>query len=136
MTLVTFRHVSSCTKSLSDQLQSRHLDLAKAADLVQATMTTVKEFRTDSQWNSIYKYAVDVENLHSIRVEHSRPSRRKELLKRLQGGIVLESTGVRDVMVPSLSEQKGHSLSSSTGYNVIRARTKIFQQKSYAHVSY
>ena len=47
--LITFWRILSCTKSLLDQLQSKQLDLAKAADLVLATKSTMKEFRTDSQ---------------------------------------------------------------------------------------
>ena len=32
------------------------MDLAKAVDLVLATVSTLKEFRNDSQWNHIYEY--------------------------------------------------------------------------------
>ena len=71
VSLIIFQQIFSCTKSLSDLLQCRQLDLAKAADLVLATKTTVKEFRTDSKWDSIYKYALDVAHLHSIAVEPS-----------------------------------------------------------------
>ena len=83
VSLITFQQILSFTKGLSDQLQCRQLDLAKAADLMLAMKTTVKEFRTDSKWDSIYKYALHVARLHSIAVEPS-----------LQSGIVLESTGV------------------------------------------
>ena len=51
--LITFWRVLSCTKSLSDQFQSREIDLAKAADLVLAKTITLKEFRSDNQWNHI-----------------------------------------------------------------------------------
>ena len=37
VSLITFWRLFSCTKGLSDQLQNRQLDLAKAADLVLAT---------------------------------------------------------------------------------------------------
>ena len=53
----------------------------------------------------IYKYALDVANLHSITVDLPRLCRRKQLYKRLESGFVLASTGVRDVVSPSLSEQ-------------------------------
>ena len=104
LSLVTFWRILSCTKSLSDQLQSREMDLAKAADLVLATVSTLKEFRSDNQWNQIYKYVKDVADLHGICVEISRPCRRKQMSRRLQDVIVLESTGVRDVISPSLSD--------------------------------
>ena len=79
------------------------MDLAKAADLVLATVSTLKEFRNDSQWNHIYEYVIEVADLHGISEDLPRPCRRKQPSKRLQDGIVLESTGVRDVS-PSLSE--------------------------------
>ena len=56
VSLITFWRILSCTKSLSDQLQSREMDLAKAADHVLATISTLKDFRTDNHWNHIYKY--------------------------------------------------------------------------------
>ena len=37
LSLVMFDKILSCTKSLSDQLQSSNIDLAQAADLVIAT---------------------------------------------------------------------------------------------------
>ena len=47
--LVILDRVLSCTKCLSDALQSTQLDLAKAADLVSATIEIVEEFRIDSE---------------------------------------------------------------------------------------
>lgn len=79
------------------------MDLAKAADLVLATVSTLKEFRNDSQWNHIYEYVKEVADLHGISEDLPRPCCWKQPSKRLQDGIVLESTGARDVS-PSLSE--------------------------------
>ena len=39
--LVIFDRILSCTKSLSDTLQSTQLDLVRAADLVSATIDTL-----------------------------------------------------------------------------------------------
>ena len=33
--------------------------MAKAADLVSATVETLKEFRTDSKWEQLFKYVQD-----------------------------------------------------------------------------
>ena len=104
VSLIMFWRILSCTKSLSDQLQSREMDLAKAADLVLATVSTLKEFRSDNQWNHIYKYVQDIATLHGINVDLPRPCRRKQTSRRLQDVIVLESTGVRGDVSPSLSE--------------------------------
>lgn len=105
LSLITFWRVLSCTKSLSDQLQSREMDLAKAADLVLATVSTLKDFRNDSQWNHIYEYVKEVADLHGISEDLPRPCHRKQPSKRLQDGIILESTGARDVSLSlSLSD--------------------------------
>ena len=42
-----FEKILSCTKSLSDQLQS-NIDLAQAADLVIATKSLLKKYRDDN----------------------------------------------------------------------------------------
>ena len=94
LSLIIFWRVLSCTKSLSDQLQSTEMDLAKAADLVLATISTLEEFRSDSQWDHRFKYVKDVADLHSISVALPRPCRRKLLPRRLEDGVVLESMGV------------------------------------------
>ena len=47
ITLIMFDRILSCTKSLSDQLQSTQIDLAQAGDLVHATKSTLSEYRTD-----------------------------------------------------------------------------------------
>ena len=48
ISLLSFDRILSCTKSLSDQLQSVQLDLASAVDLVYATKSTLEEYRSDS----------------------------------------------------------------------------------------
>ena len=42
-----FLHIMGTTKSLSDQLQSREIDLALAADFVISTSDTLKTLRSD-----------------------------------------------------------------------------------------
>ena len=49
-------------------------------------------------------FVQDIANLHGINVDLPRPCRRKQTSRRLQDVIVLESTGVRDVSQPSISE--------------------------------
>ena len=44
LVLIIFRRILSCTKSLSDQLQSATIDMACAADLAGATIETFEEF--------------------------------------------------------------------------------------------
>ena len=52
----------------------------------------------------------DVANLHGIKIESPRPCYRQQLPRRLQDGVVLESTGVRAVVSPSLSDHYKRTL--------------------------
>ena len=53
--------------------------MAKAADLVIATITTVQEFRSDSAWNHMFKYVEDVAALPDVSVTHQRAQRPRQL---------------------------------------------------------
>ena len=72
--------------------------MAKAADLVVATIDTFKEFRSDSAWEHLFKYASDVAALHNISVTTSSQQRSRQVPRRLQDGLVLESVGSREPM--------------------------------------
>lgn len=86
LSLIIFWGILSCTKSLSDQLQSTRTDLAKAADLVLATTESLKEFRSDSAWEHLFKYVNDVVALHNITVTVPRPQRQRYMPRRLEDG--------------------------------------------------
>ena len=60
--MVVFDRLLSCSRGLSDVLQSTQLDLAKAADLVSALIETFEDFRSDESWKKVFEYAV----CHSI----------------------------------------------------------------------
>ena len=77
--LCIFDKVLSITKGLSDVLQSASLDLAKAADLVSATIETLEDLRTDSYWDCLFTYVESVAKLHSINITGHRPSRKRKL---------------------------------------------------------
>ena len=81
-------------KSLSDVLQSTQLDLARAADLVSATVETLEEFRSDPEWQKVLVYCETICEAHNVAPDTSSRSRR--LPKHLEEGILLESTGTRD----------------------------------------
>ena len=48
--LVSFDRLLTCSKGLSDLLQSTKIDLGKASNLITATIDTVEIFRSDSEW--------------------------------------------------------------------------------------
>ena len=52
--LVTFDRILSCTKHLSDELQSFSINLASVADLVDATKSTLQDYQSDDMWEKFY----------------------------------------------------------------------------------
>ena len=63
-----FWRILFITKQLSDQLQSPHTNMAKATDLVIATMEALQQFRSDEEWSKLLQYFKDVASLHSIEI--------------------------------------------------------------------
>ncbi len=90
--LVMFDRILSCTKCLSDHLQSIQVDLATAAYLVFATKSTLEEYRTDSFWEKIYLYSQSIAELHCIELLPPVQTRQRRLPRHLDG-LVLETTG-------------------------------------------
>lgn len=99
--LIIFTRIMGFTKLLSDQLQSKDLDLASATDLVVSTMDTLREMRSDDKWNHTFKYITDVAALHGIEVEEPR---RRSKRPRYSDDYVSDSTiGHRDPLNTSQS---------------------------------
>ena len=70
------------THCLSDQLQCIELDIGKATNIVRSTQSTLKDFRSDSEWAKIYKYAKDVANVYKIHEVEQRPRQTRNLPRR------------------------------------------------------
>ena len=94
VSLVVFDRILSCTKHLSDQLQSSTIDLSIAADLVAATKSTLSDFRSIDYWSKVYKYATQIAQLHSVDIQPM--SRQRKRPARLSESVLLESTGSRE----------------------------------------
>ena len=74
--------------------------MAKAADLVTATMETLQQFRSDEEWSKLYKNVKDVASLHNIEIaplRNTRPQHQRTMPKRFEDAIILESTGSREM---------------------------------------
>ena len=54
VTLILFWCILSCTKSLSNQLQTTQINLTKACELVCATLETLQQFSNDEEWDKHY----------------------------------------------------------------------------------
>ena len=83
---------------MSDELQSVSNGMARAADLVETTIEALEDICSDSSWDHLYKYTQDVAKLNNVPllpVATGRPCHSKQIPKRLERGIVLQSTGSR-----------------------------------------
>ena len=97
--LVLFWQISFCTKSLSDQLQSTSINMPKAVDLVNATLDKLQLFRSDLEWQKhYYKYTIDIAALHDISVSSPRPQCQRQLPRRFDDIVIMESTGAREIV--------------------------------------
>ena len=74
-TLIIVWRVLSYTKQLSDHLQNARIDMGKAADLVIATLDMLQQFRSDEEWDKVYKYIHEVAALNNITVTPLRSQR-------------------------------------------------------------
>ena len=103
ISLIIFDRILTCTKGLSDSLQSSHIDLGKAADLVLATESTLQDFRTDSEWEKVFTYAKRVAEVNNVVIStvNSRSRRQRQLPRRFEDGVICESTGSREIMSSS-----------------------------------
>ena len=84
---------------LSDLLQTQSCYLAKATDLVSATIETMEEYRSDRYWEHLYSYVQDVAKLNNIPeddLQANKPRRRQTRVpSRLDESLIIESTGAR-----------------------------------------
>ena len=97
LNLVVFDRILSVTKSLSDALQSPALDLAKASSLVETTIETIVQFRTDIEWSKIFSYTEKIANHHNISIPLSSTSARaRRAPSRYDNAYITTSIGSRE----------------------------------------
>ena len=95
--LVIFDRLLTCSKGLSDTLQSTKINLGKASDLITATIETVEIFRSDSEWEKVLAYSKNVAEKHDVPLQSPAHSRRsRELPRRYDDGFIYASTGNRN----------------------------------------
>lgn len=78
VSLITFDRLLTCTKQLSDKLQSSSLDLSLANEMVVSTKFVLShEYRSKVYWKKVYDYATTIAKLHNIQIPSSERTRRK-----------------------------------------------------------
>ena len=92
--LVLFEKVLHATKGLSEALQADDIDLAAAAELVEATTDVLKGYRTDSIWNEVWHDSSSIASRNYIREEVS--VRQKRPPAHLNDSVRIETTGSRN----------------------------------------
>ena len=76
--LVVYKKIFSISAKLSDILQSQSLSLATAANLIQSTVDTFKEPRSDSKWDLLSREIEAFASHHNIQMQCTlRPQRQR-----------------------------------------------------------
>ena len=97
ISLITFDRILTCTKQLSDQLQSSTLNLSLASELVLGVKTLLTEYRTAAYWEKIYDYALEIAKLHDITVDPpTGRGRKRKRPRRLEDSVIIETVGSCD----------------------------------------
>jgi len=100
--LLLFWRMLSITKGLSDHLQSKNINMAKAADLVTASIETLQEFCSNEECDKLCKYVNNVVKLHDSNEAPPRAHRQRHLPSRLSAeAYMVETTGFRETMTAS-----------------------------------
>ena len=92
-----FERILSCTKRLSDLLQNQQWNLAKATDLVSATIETLEEVRSNSSWKHLFDYAQQLALINSLIICHKSWAKTSQKT-RFDDSVVVEYTGSRECM--------------------------------------
>lgn len=100
--LVIFDRLLTCSKGLSDLLQSSKINLAKAGSLIAATIETIDIFRSDSEWEKVLAYSKSVAEQHDVSLDSFVQSHRvREHPRRYNDGFIYTTTGSRGAGIQS-----------------------------------
>ena len=91
--LVTFDKLFSMTNLLSVTLQQTGLDLSAAVVLINATVETLEECRSDEEWKSVWEQATALAAEYEIQEQLPRTRRSSRIPARLQDGMIQSSVG-------------------------------------------
>ena len=69
--LILFDRILLCSSSLSNLLQETQLDLSKAVEVVNTTISTFDEFRSEAEFDKLYAYTSEVAMTPNINIEVS-----------------------------------------------------------------
>ena len=92
--LSTF-NLLSITNALSKTLQDRKLDLAAASELVDATVKTLHQYRSEAKWSGIWQESVLLANNCDVDIQPA-PKRSSRPPKRLEEYVGTTAHGSRD----------------------------------------
>ena len=93
--LSTFNLLLSITNALSKTLQDRKLDLAAASELVDATIKTLHQYRSEAKWSGIWQESVLLANNCGVDIQPA-PKRSSRPPKRLEDYVGTTGHGSRD----------------------------------------
>ena len=69
--------------------------------MVNSTLDTLQIFHSNQEWEKHYKYVTDVAALHDISTAPPRPQCTRQISRRLQDRLVVETMGAREALTTS-----------------------------------
>ncbi|XP_041856904.1 zinc finger MYM-type protein 1-like [Melanotaenia boesemani] len=91
--LVLFRKVLSDSKFLSDMLQSKTVDYAKAVELIEALKETLVTYRSQTSFDEMWTEILDLCKQSNIDITQRKSKRPRQTTKVLQGSVINSTLG-------------------------------------------
>ncbi|XP_062853960.1 zinc finger MYM-type protein 1-like isoform X2 [Trichomycterus rosablanca] len=91
--LVLFKKVLSDSKFLSDMLQSKTVDYAKAVELIEALKETLIQYRSQASFEEMWSETLDLCQRSNIDTTQRKPKRPRQTAKVLQDTVIHSTLG-------------------------------------------
>ncbi|XP_053286397.1 zinc finger MYM-type protein 1 isoform X2 [Pleuronectes platessa] len=91
--LVVFRKILGESKFLSDMLQSTKIDLTKAVELAETLQQTLREYRSEPSFETVWGEVLDICQSNSIPTSQPTCKRARQVARTLQSSVVTSTLG-------------------------------------------
>ena len=91
--LVVFRKDLGESKFLSDMLQSTKIDLTKAVELAETLQQTLREYRSEPSFETVWGEVLDICQSNSIPTSQPTCKRARQVARKLQSSVVTSTLG-------------------------------------------
>ena len=90
---MVFRKILGESKFLSDMLQSTKIDLTKAVELAETLQQTLREYRSEPSFETVWGEVLDICQSNSIPTSQPTCKRARQVARKLQSSVVTSTLG-------------------------------------------